>query len=135
MASSAEPSFEIDLLPTASALPDARHQFESWLTAIGVRAGVVDDLVTAASELCTNAIHAAETKVTLRSRVDGGTLIFEVSDDGPGFAGDALPDEEPDLDAVAGRGLYVAKQLVDVLWVSPDPHTGGTVARCGRRLN
>jgi serine/threonine-protein kinase RsbW len=135
MASSAEPSFEIDLLPSAAALPDARHQFESWLTAIGVRSGLVGDLVTAASELCTNAIQAAETKVTLRSRVDGATLIFEVSDDGPGFGGGALPDEEPDPMAIAGRGLYVAKQLVDVLWVSPDPETGGTIARCGRRLD
>jgi anti-sigma regulatory factor (Ser/Thr protein kinase) len=135
MASSAEPSFEIDLEPTASALPEARHQFESWLTGIGVRAVVIGDLVTAASELCTNAIRAADTKVTLRSRVDGGTLIFEVSDDGPGFGPGAMPDEEPDPLAIAGRGLYVAKQLVDVLWVAPDPKTGGTIARCGRRLN
>ncbi len=134
MASSAEPSFEIDLAPTPGALPDARHQFESWLTGIGVRAGLVGDLVTAASELCSNAINAAETKVTLRSRVDGGTLIFEVSDDGPGFGG-VLPGEEPDPMAVGGRGLYVAKQLVDVMWVAPDPATGGTIARCGRRLN
>lgn len=135
MASSADPSFEIDLKPTASALPDARHQFESWLTEIGVRAGVVGDLVTAASELCTNAIRAAETKVTLRSRVDGASIILEVSDDGPGFGAGAMPDEEPDPLAIAGRGLYVAKQLVDVLWVAPDPETGGTIARCARRLN
>ena len=129
----ADRTFETSIVPTSASLPTVRHELESWLGEVGVSNAVAGDLVTAASELCTNAIRAARSNVSLGARLEGQTLVMEVRDDGPGFQAE-LSDEAPDPLADAGRGLFVVRQLVDVLWVESDPDAGGTIARCGRRI-
>ena len=129
----AESSFETKISPSAGELPGLRHELGTWLGDVGVPRRVANDLITAASELCTNAIRAAKSSVSVGARLDGETLVMEVRDDGPGFEAE-LPEEIEDPLADTGRGLFVVRQLVDVLWVETDPAVGGTVARCGRRI-
>lgn len=117
-----------------SALPEARHSFEEWLREVPVRETVASDLVAAAAELCANAVRAAESKAELTARVEAEAVVVEVVDDGTGIEGD-LPEKPPAPYAESGRGLYLVRQLVDVLWIRQGPGGQGTHATFARRLN
>lgn len=120
------------VLEDAASLQDARHCLAEWLGEIPGTEAVASDVVSAADELCSNALTAASSKTELRARVEAQSVVVDVTDDGPGIAC-ALPDEPPGPLAESGRGLYVARQLVDVLWLSARPG-GGTRASFAKRL-
>jgi anti-sigma regulatory factor (Ser/Thr protein kinase) len=62
--------------------------------------------------MVTNSVkHAgAEGTIGLELRVDGGAVAIAVTDPGPGFEPMAV---SPDLDAEAGRGLFIVDALAD----------------------
>ena len=120
-------------LEDLSALPEARHSFAEWLSEVRVKESVADDLVAAVGELCANAVRAAESKAELLARVESHSVVVEVVDDGEGLDCD-LPEEPPAPHAESGRGLYLVRQLVDVLWIRRRPG-GGTHATFARRLD
>lgn len=126
--------FELAMGPDATGLGEMRTRLEQWLVNGSVREPVVSDLVIATTELSSNAVRAARTEVMVRAVRQGDHVIIEVVDDGPGITDD-VPEREPDPLAEFGRGLYVVRQLVDVLWLSHDDETGGTRARCARRVS
>ncbi len=66
-------------------------------------------VVLLASELVSNAVrHAGAESVALSCTVQEGSVRVEVCDDGPGFAGAALP---LDSSRIGGWGLYIVDQL------------------------
>lgn len=121
-------------LDDLSALPGARHSLVEWLREVPVEESVAADLVTAAGELCANAVRAAESKAELVARVEARSVVVEVLDDGEGLDCD-LPEELPSAHAESGRGLYLVRQLVDVLWIRRRPDGRGTRATFARRLD
>jgi anti-sigma regulatory factor (Ser/Thr protein kinase) len=113
-------------------LVDARHGLAQWLTDHHVPEEAAGDIVGAASELCTNALAVCKSEVVLCAEIEGDAVVLEVRDDGPGV--DELPDSErPDSMSEDGWGLYLVRQLVDVLWLHRD-EDGGTCAKCARRF-
>jgi anti-sigma regulatory factor (Ser/Thr protein kinase) len=95
-----------------------------------VRAGVASeraiDLTMAANEILTNALRYGRGVVALWGWPEDGRFLCQIQDDGPGIA-DPLAGYLPPADAMeAGRGLWLARQLVDLLQIVPNS-TGTTV--------
>ncbi|MEV6986394.1 ATP-binding protein [Sphaerisporangium sp. NPDC051017] len=82
---------------------------------------LADDVVLAAAELLANAISHGEPPVRVSLRDEGGELVIEVADHGPG-----LP-RRLDLgaEAVHGRGLTIVDALADRSGVIPFPESPG----------
>lgn len=95
-----------------------------------VKAGVTSeramDLTMAANEILTNALRYGRGVVALWGWPEDGRFLCQIQDDGPGIA-DPLAGYLPPADAMeAGRGLWLARQLVDLLQIVPNS-TGTTV--------
>lgn len=100
----------------------------------GERAG---DLVLALDEIVANAQEHGRAPVAVRAWTDG-RLVIEVTDVGDGFDRSQVWQTHPPTPfGTRGRGLWIARQLADVvhvtidadgtrvrLEVSPDPHIG-----------
>lgn len=113
-------------------LADARRALWQWLEPRATEPEVVSDVVMAAGELCANGLRAARSRAVITAKEVSGTVLVEVSDDGDGISGE-VPESAPPPMAESGRGLYVVRRLVDVLWIRPLPE-GGTRATFARRL-
>jgi anti-sigma regulatory factor (Ser/Thr protein kinase) len=98
---------------------------------LGLPQSRVDDLVFIVNEVATNAIrHGAGYGQVLVWR-EGGRLLCEVND--PGEAkGDLFGAIPPDLDSEHGHGLWVARQLCDLLEIRT--RQPGTTVRVHMRL-
>ena len=131
---------DIDLLPVVRALAvvweqsfttqdvtTVRHALRDRLRAAGVTGDLADDLLVAAHELVINAVVHGGGGGVLRLRRGDAMVAAEVSDDGPGFAGEtAQPRALPAGDVVGGRGLALARMLTDGLMLVDGPR--GVVA-------
>lgn len=74
------------------------------------------DFLTAVNEIVTNAFaHAIMGSV--RVWQDGDTLVCEVRDRGPGLSDLLAGFRQPELEQTTGRGLWLARQLTDLLQV------------------
>lgn len=121
-------------MPHEAIVPLARHLLADWLEHQPVDPRDVEDLPLVVSELCTNAVRAAQSEVVLRAWAEDDSLIVEVEDDGGrpvphGPAG--LEPDVPDTSEEHGRGLYLAEALSDDLSVTVDG--GRTIVRAVRR--
>jgi anti-sigma regulatory factor (Ser/Thr protein kinase) len=82
----------------------------------GLNGHRLDDLVLAANEVATNAIRHGAGHGEVRMWCDGRWLLCEVND--PGEADDGLLGcLPPDADAENGHGLWIARQLCDLLQI------------------
>jgi anti-sigma regulatory factor (Ser/Thr protein kinase) len=92
----------------------------------GLGRAAVDDVVLAAHELATNSVVHAGGKGVLRSWVEPGAFVVEVSDAGvidDPLVGRNLPEDV----AEHGRGLWLANQLCDLVQLRSGE--AGTVVR------
>jgi PAS domain S-box-containing protein len=110
----------------------ARHQFQAWLAEREEVSQSSDDLCVIVSELVTNAVRAGETFFELRAWTQGDEVVIEVEDDGPGFDGEFLLEDQPDFDEESGRGLFIVRMLVDEVTVSSSSH--GSVVRAVKKV-
>ncbi len=131
MAAATGGTLELTLLDPA-ALAEVRRTLASWLEPLAEDHSVISDIVSASAELCSNALRAAESKAIMRVRSLGESILVEVVDDGAGMAVE-IPEAPPPPFSESGRGLYLVRQLVDVLWIRELPE-GGTAASFARRL-
>ena len=104
---------------------------------VGLPSDRLDDLRTAVSEACMNAIEHgnqenARRKVVILMSATESELEISVRDRGGAFI---VPDEAPDLGAVIegekrarGWGLFLIRSLVDAVEFKPLPR-GGNVVR------
>jgi serine/threonine-protein kinase RsbW len=101
---------------TVADLPRLRSRVEDAAGLAGLDEDRCDELVLAAYELASNAIRHGGGGGTLRlSRADG-FLYCQVSDNGPGFGGEA---------DFSGRGLRLARELADGIEIDSGP--GGAI--------
>ena len=118
--------FRVELGPD----PADAEELRSAICTMAERGGFegrVDDLALAVAEVVANAREHGRPPVVVTARLEG-RLVVEVQDAGGGFDQDALmPDSPPSHGGHRGRGLWIARQLVDVFHVRSGPQ--GTVAR------
>ncbi len=138
------------ILPADSRLLAAtRNILAVYLAAVGTPPEIVDDVILAMDEACSNVlVHAfpdwdkggagARDGATYRLCADlrGDRIVIEVVDDGIGFDVMAAPprrDENRHL-AGSGRGLEVMRRLMTTVEVESPTATGGTRLRLVREL-
>jgi anti-sigma regulatory factor (Ser/Thr protein kinase) len=100
---------------TPASMVAARKAAVSFASACGFGVKEVHDIETAAGEALSNAVEhggGREGPVQLTCVFDGATLVVEVRDRGPGFAGvsEPVPGAPPTF---RGWGLFLMKSLMD----------------------
>lgn len=94
---------------------------------LGLPAGRIPELVLVAHELASNAVRHGGGTGRVRIWRDDDTVVCEISDTGPGLP--APPSDDygrPAVDALGGRGLWLAFHLCDEFTVKSGG--SGTVA-------
>jgi len=104
--------------------PESITQLENLIEHIADKHNVSEDtfanMMTCLNEIAINAIvHGNKLdeskKVIVNAEVDSKRVIWTVTDEGPGFDYDHLPDPtaEENLENLTGRGVFIVKQLAD----------------------
>jgi len=94
-------------------LGDAAHGAGADAAAAGPRA--VDDLSVVATELVTNAWQAGAHTVDVWCWHESGEMGVQVDDDGPGLRDPLAGYRRPPSTTVGGRGLWIVRQLSDLV--------------------
>jgi anti-sigma regulatory factor (Ser/Thr protein kinase) len=129
-------------LPTDTPLLAAtRRSLRLYLEELGAASAVVDDVILAMDEACTNVIRHAYPEggagnYRLRADLAPDKILIEVIDDGVGFDLMARPPPvEGDAHlALSGRGLEVMRRLMTTVEVESPTASGGTRLRLVRLL-
>jgi len=120
-------------VPDPADLPGARRFLLEHAMRAGLGRDRTADLCVAANEVLTNAIVHAGGPTGLTAWIDGNALICQIDDAGGGIADPVVGYRPPAPTAERGRGLWLARQLVDLIQISPG-ETGTSVRlRAGRR--
>jgi anti-sigma regulatory factor (Ser/Thr protein kinase) len=110
----------------------ARDFVAAFAARCGLTGQRLDDLVLAANEIATNAIRHGAGHGQIRLWRDGNWLLCEITDPGDSDNGmlGALP---PDADADHGHGLWISRQLCDLLQIRT--RQPGTTVRMYMRVS
>ena len=103
-----EETFELSLDPVLGAASQARRATRGWLAESTMPRVLLDDLQLVISELVTNAVVHAGTRLRLVIHFDGRRVVTEVFD-----ADARLPTPAASPDDVGGRGLMLVDRLSD----------------------
>ncbi|WP_432975163.1 ATP-binding protein [Dactylosporangium sp. CA-233914] len=110
-----------------------RHAVSRGAAGAGLSGQRLEDFVLAVNEIVTNAVRHAGGHGTLRMWLAGATLVCEVVDRGAGIPRERLNGQGlPPSSAISGRGLWLARHLVDEVTVSTGE--AGTIVRLGSAL-
>jgi anti-sigma regulatory factor (Ser/Thr protein kinase) len=107
-------------------LHDVRAHVAAAATAGGLSASRTNDLVVAASELASNSILHGGGRGLASVWGEEGVVFVEIADAGT-ISDPAVGRERPDPSVEHGRGLYIARQLCDEVWI--DTGRSGTRIR------
>ena len=135
--------FVVDLtLPTdARLISQTRRTVSGYLEQMGVAAEVVDDVVLALDEACTNVMRhafAGDTELFhLSAELDNGEIVVVVEDDGVGLPPARLrePLRAADPTATSGRGLQMIRSLMTNVALETAPLRQGTRLEMRRQLD
>ncbi|MBO0877531.1 MAG: SpoIIE family protein phosphatase, partial [Pseudonocardia sp.] len=125
------PPLRLEVAADAVQLAPIRRRLRAWLAGASVSPDTAADVVTAASEACTNSIEHAyrgrpDGRVTLIASVDEETgLSITVADTGTWKAPAADPGHR-------GRGITMMRALTDTVEI--DRGAGGTTVRMTKKL-
>ncbi|MFG2041466.1 ATP-binding protein [Dactylosporangium sp. NPDC048998] len=105
-----------------------RHAVSEGASAAGLSGSRLEDFVLAVNEIVTNAVRHAGGGGTLRLWAAGGVVVCEVTDHGTGIPPERLNGQAlPPSHAISGRGLWLARHLVDDVTVTTGE--AGTIVR------
>lgn len=107
-------------------LETARRFLREQALGAGVHPARAMDLSVAANEVLTNAMVHGDGPAGLWVWADGDRFVCHIEDRGRGV-GDPLAGYRPPTEATDGRGLWLARQLVDLLQILP--RRSGTAVR------
>lgn len=110
----------------AADLRRLRDRCRAALGSIGIDEERTSTFVAAINECLTNAVRHGGGRRGLVLIDDGIVVIAEIMDEGPGLSA-PIPEHLPAADALGGRGLWMARQMVDRLTLTTG--TGGTTVR------
>jgi serine/threonine-protein kinase RsbW len=112
-------------------LAEADDFIESNLETLGIDKSLIADIAISATELINNAIlhgNRGDTskQVKIRLEVENKTVIVDIVDQGKGFDPTIIPDPlaEENLLKEVGRGIFIARSLVDELQFDREPGWG-----------
>ena len=138
-------SLDLSLPADTRLLAATRGTLRIYLRDFGAPREVMDDVVLAVDEACTNVLQhaypdgAVEENFRLHVDLQGDRIVIEVLDDGIGFDGfgymtrSRRPGESEEL-ASSGRGIDVMRRLMTTVEVESPTDTGGTRLRLIRQL-
>lgn len=115
-----------DQLPPFVDLASARHFVYEQAIRHGVGPVPASDLCFAANEAITNALVHGGGVTGLWVWDQDGRFVCQVEDRGPAISDPLAGYRPPSAEASSGRGLWLARQLVDLLQIVPG-HPGTTV--------
>ncbi|GEB51926.1 ATP-binding protein [Streptomyces sp. NHF165] len=122
---------------TVRDLPRLRIEVETCAAGAGLCEPRRGEFVVAVDAVATNAVEHAGGSGHLLLRNLGEELECRVTDSGPGFSADVIPELLPGLDgAHTGRGLWLARLVTDRLTIAPNdgPDAKGAVVTLAVRL-
>ena len=135
--------FVVDLtLPTdVRLISQTRRTVSGFLEQMGVATDVVDDVVLALDEACTNVMRHAFAGATselfhLTAELDGDEIVMIVEDEGVGLPVAALhePIGAAEPTATSGRGLHMIRELMTDVALETAPLRQGTRLEMRRQL-
>ena len=129
----APPRLHFSVAPEPSRLRRARERIRDYVTLHCADDTVVNDVVLAIEEACTNAIRhsGSHSEIKIYLAFEGDQLSAAVKDDGRGFDVAAFdPERQPDPALDHGRGLFLISHLCDEMELSCD---GGLEVRLVKR--
>jgi serine/threonine-protein kinase RsbW len=110
------------------AITGIRHAVSGYVSKLGLHGLRLDGFVLAVNEIMTNAVRHGGGKGRLRLWHSAGSVWCEVRDDGTGAQPAGLEaTQPPPVTADGGRGLWLARQLCDLVTV--DAGRAGTTVR------
>ena len=135
--------FVVDLtLPTdARLISQTRRTVSGYLEQMGVATEVVDDVVLALDEACTNVMRhafAGDSELFhLTAELDADEIVVVVEDDGVGLPVSKLyePLGATELTATSGRGLQMIRTLMTDVALETAPLRQGTRLEMRRALD
>lgn len=119
-------------LPIAVDPQEGRRLLRERAIQLGARPDRVEDMCLAGDEVLTNALIHGGGVARALIWAEGDHLICQVEDLGPGVRDPLTGYHPPDLISVGGRGVWLARQVADLLQIAPG--TQGTVVRLHVRL-
>lgn len=119
-------------LASVEDLAALRRRLRVWSGICGLSDHHTDDIVMAVDEIATNALEHARTPARVRSWTTPESLFVQIDDHGCTRIPVATGYQQPSTDARRGRGIWMARQLADVLTTQTGV-TGTTVALCFAR--
>ncbi|MGW0534177.1 ATP-binding protein [Streptomyces sp. NPDC003032] len=114
---------------TAKDVPYLRALVEGHAALVGLPQQRRGDFVVAMDAVASNAVqHGGGQGVLTLARAACHELRCRISDGGPGFTADVIPELAPGINGAGhGQGLWLTRLVTDDLTISADP-TGATVA-------
>jgi serine/threonine-protein kinase RsbW len=98
----------------AEQITPVRHAVSRRAENAGLRGQRLEDFVLAVNEIVTNAVRHAGGGGSLRMWSADGEVLCEVTDKGAGIPSERLNGQAlPPSHAISGRGLWLARHLVD----------------------
>jgi anti-sigma regulatory factor (Ser/Thr protein kinase) len=130
-------SLALNLPAEERLVPAARSAIAGFLTAAGVGADTVDDVVLALDEACSNVLQHAfpgglPGSYELRADFRPEEVVIEVADHGVGF--DAMDWRSSTTLDLAHRGLDIMRRVMTSVEVESPRQGGGTRLRLRKRL-
>jgi anti-sigma regulatory factor (Ser/Thr protein kinase) len=114
---------------------EARGRVRSLLLAGTLSPEVLDDIAVIVTELVTNAWAAGASAVECFCWHDADWVSVQIDDDGPGLADPLAGYRRPTSGVEEGRGLWIARQLADLVQIECRPDGTSVRARLERWRN
>ncbi len=111
----------------AAELRSARLQLGGYAASVGRGADLVDRIVVATHEVISNALRHGQSPCRIRAWQSGGVFRVRVDDHGPGDDIATAGYQRPATALSRGMGLWVARQLADVIHIRASTATGTAV--------
>lgn len=121
-----DPDLDVHL-DSADGLAELRRRLRSWGAATALSDGDTDDIVIAVDEIATNALEHGQPPARVRGWSTPDAVFVRVDDRGRAGIPATTGYVRPPIDARRGRGIWMARQLADILTTHDGP-AGTTVA-------
>jgi anti-sigma regulatory factor (Ser/Thr protein kinase) len=109
----------VQFLDLGAGLIDVRELVRGSATEAGLPSARVAEVVLAAHEVAMNALTHGRGTGSVRVWIAGDEFVCEVEDQGPGMHDPQAGLSQPDPSHARGRGLWITRQLCDLVEVEP----------------
>ncbi len=116
------PPLEAARLRSPFELFAARHFLKTQAIDAGLASERITDLLLAANEILTNGLVHGHGQVTLSVWGEDGRFVCQIEDEGRGPSDPVAGYHPPSEKTPGGRGLWIARQLVDLVQIDSRPN-------------